>query len=84
MLYNRRPRYRERLSQVAGRHWRACEALEYDHPYGVPEQGEDAQGSAKVCGVGVGFGHLSYCHAGLTHLASMIETAINRSAAMES
>jgi hypothetical protein len=31
--------------------------LEYDHPNGMPEQSEYAQGGAKVRGVGVGLGH---------------------------
>jgi hypothetical protein len=57
MLHHGRPGDRERLSQVAGRHRRARQALEHDHPYGMPEQGEHAQGGAKVCGVGVGFSH---------------------------
>ena len=50
------------LVQVAGRHRRARQALEYDHPYGMPEQGEHAQGGAKVCGVGVGFSSDSISH----------------------
>jgi hypothetical protein len=57
MLHHRRPGDWERSSEVAGRHWRARQALEHDHPNRMPEQGEHAQSGAKICSLRVRFGH---------------------------
>jgi len=57
MLHHGGAGNRERLSELARGHWGARQALENGHPNGLPEQGEHAQGGAKICGVGVGFSH---------------------------